>query len=309
MTNSNSLITKYRPTTFAEVIGNQAVVKGLQEAISSPSHHHSYLFIGPSGVGKTTLARIVADHFNCWVQEIDAASNSGVDDMRGLVASTGFTSVFTKKNRAIIIDEAHNLSKKGWEPLLKPCEEPPEDLYFFFCSTEPSTIPKTIRSRCHEVVLKPVSIPELSELLEAVCQVEGWTVQNEVFQAIVQAATGQPRKALSFLQAGHGAQNREELAQVISQVESDTSPLLGLCNFLLKGGRDWKRISDFLSKIDESDDVFASACRYMTNAMVSSDEATARKAWILLDALLFPSAGYDKKSQLANAVGKIVFGG
>jgi DNA polymerase III gamma/tau subunit len=297
-----SLITKYRPIKFEEVIGNEAAIRGLKEAVSSPSHHHTYLFTGPSGVGKTTLARIVARHFNCWVDELDAASNSGVEDMRGLVATTGFTSVFNQKNRAIIIDECHAISKQGWQPLLKLAEEPPPDLYLFFCTTEANKVPDTIKTRSHCIPLKPVTNNEIADLLEVVCEVEGWKVNNEVMNAIVGASTGQPRKALSILQAGHLCVDRNELARVVVAVETDNAPVLQLMYYLVNGGRDWGKVQGWLSQIEDEEEAWSSATRYLSNEIIRSKEEKARAAHKVLDALTFPRNGYDRKALFTVAV-------
>src|ERR1700740_2465875 len=122
--NSQPLITKYRPQSFDECIGNEVCIKALTAAVRCDTRPHTYLFTGPTGVGKTTLARIIAKEVNAFISEMDAASNSGVDDTRKIVEITKFKPVNEFPCCMIIIDECHALSKQAWQPLLKLTEEP-----------------------------------------------------------------------------------------------------------------------------------------------------------------------------------------
>lgn len=303
---STPLITKYRPQSFAEVIGNETIVRRLETEVNGENRPHAYLFTGPSGLGKTTLARIIANVVQATVLEIDAASHSGVDDTRQLVEMANFRPL-NADNRMFIIDECHSLSKVAWQPLLKLLEDPPDFLYVALCTTELEKVPDAIRTRCYPCPLKFLKPYEIEELLITICELESWQVSPSTFQAIVQASTGQPRKALSILQAGYSVVDRDELAKVIAEVDIDTSPLTELIRFILAGGTNWERVRVLLEKIDESD-ILASATRYITAVIVrSSEKVNAYKAWRLLNSMTQPRSVWDGKAQFVNAVCEVVF--
>ena len=303
----DQFITKYRPEVFDQVLGNEVVIKQLREVIKSGEPPHGYFLSGPTGVGKTTLARIIAKELNCFVEELDAASNSGVDDTRHLVEKAGFTSVMGTKNRMYIIDECHNISKKGFEPLLKLLEDPPPYLYIALCTTEPSDIPKTIHAgRVHPVPLKPLKQQEIETLIEAIASIEEWKLTDDVFAAIVQAAEGSARKALSLLKAGHSLQTRNELAQIVVEIETADSPALALANYLLRGGRAWDQVKKSLDKIDDYDVALIHISRSFANAMSRGEEKSANAAWRLMECIVGISS-YDAKVKLYSAIGRIVW--
>jgi len=301
------LITKYRPQILEEVAGHEVAVKSLRDALDSPSRPHSFLFSGPPGLGKTTMARIVASMVGASVTEIDIASHAGVEDARELVDMSNFTPVIAEQSRMYILDECHVFSKTAWQALLKLLEEPPPFLYIALCTTDPSKVPESIKTRCFHTVLKPLSANTMSEFIDVVCELEGWQVVPDVLTGIIQASTGQPRKALSILQAGHGVQSREELAQIIASVEVESSPVIDLCKYLMQGGKDWKRIADLLNGIEDEEEAFAHASRYITSVMLKSDEGSAKRGWAILDALTYPRTCWDKKVHLAVAVGGILW--
>lgn len=303
MNTAETLLTKYRPENFAEVLGNEASVKALHEAIKQPSPPHAYLFTGPSGVGKTTLARIIAKSFDSDIQEIDAASNSGVDYTRQLVELSSYIPV-TGKSVMLILDECHMLSKAGWNPLLKLLEDTPKHFYFSLCTTELAKIPDAIKTRCYHVTLKPLKTNEIFDLVSTVASIEKWTVPYDVLSGITQAATGQPRKALTLLQAGRNVNRVDELQTVIANAEMQSEPLVALCKFLMQGGRDWPKIAELLEKLEDDDTSMIAATRYLTASIINSkSEESAKRIWALLDAVTFPRNGYDSKVSLVAAIG------
>jgi DNA polymerase III delta prime subunit len=197
---SRQLITKHRPSTFAEVVGNAALIQSLAAAVRGQDRPHGYLFTGIAGVGKTTLARIIAKEINASVIEIDAASDSGVGTARGIVRMSQFAPVTSEPNRLFMIDEAHALSKPAFNPFLKLIEDSPDSNYVAFCTTDPTNIPDTIRSRCFCVDLMPLTATEIRDYIADIAKREGWIIPNSVLMSIVQAAKGSPRMALSILQ-------------------------------------------------------------------------------------------------------------
>ncbi len=213
---------KYRPGSFEEVIGQPHVVQTIKNAISRERVAHAYVFSGMRGVGKTTVARIVAKSLNCEngptsepcetcascdeitrgqsvdVIEIDGASNTGVDDVRELRENVKF-SPFRGKYRVYIIDEVHMLSNSAFNALLKTLEEPPSHAVFIFATTEVHKIPATILSRCQHFTFRRISRLEIIRQLQHVISQTGTSIEERSLAAIARASDGSMRDALSLL--------------------------------------------------------------------------------------------------------------
>ncbi|PJJ57443.1 DNA polymerase-3 subunit gamma/tau [Mumia flava] len=219
-----ALYRRYRPETFAEVIGQSHVTEPLRHALANNRVNHAYLFSGPRGCGKTTSARILARALNCEqapvadpcgeckscrdlarggpgsidVIEIDAASHGGVDDARDL-RERAFFSPVESRYKVYIIDEAHMVSSQGFNALLKLVEEPPPHLKFIFATTEPEKVIGTIRSRTHHYPFRLVPPKVLSTYLEDLCRTEGVALEPTALPLVVRAGGGSVRDTLSVL--------------------------------------------------------------------------------------------------------------
>ena len=304
----NTIINKYRPLDFSEVIGHDSLVAALERVISSDICPHAFLFTGPAGCGKTTLARIVASKLECDLTEIDAASNSGTNEMRALIEMGEYQS-FNRSRKLFLVDEFHGLSKQAMDVLLKTLEEPPPHLYFALCTTEVHKVKETIVSRCYHVPLRPVKDSEIDTLLTLVCDVEGWKPNNDVMQMIITSATGQPRKALSLLQTCWDAPSREEAQRIIALTDL-SDPSLDLLRDIVNGKHSWVLIRPHLEKMEDEDfdSLLTGAARYITNAVMrEKDEGKARKLWALLDALTFPTSTFDRKAAFMAAIGRMIW--
>lgn len=216
-----ALYRAYRPQKFSEVVGQQHIIKTLQNAIKLNKVAHAYLFCGPRGTGKTTLAKIMAKALNCEhgpsiepcdeceickgiqkgtisdVVEIDAASNNGADDIRSLIDSVKY---LPSKGRCkvYIIDEVHMLSNAAFNALLKTLEEPPKHVIFILATTEPYKLPNTILSRCQRFDFQAITQEDILKRLQIVANAENIKMTNEAFSQIANAADGGMRDALSL---------------------------------------------------------------------------------------------------------------
>lgn len=303
-----SLILKYRPTLFDELIGHDAPVRALQRHMASDTHSHSYLLTGPSGIGKTTIARLIAHEFNAELMEIDAAEYSGVDDMRNLKSMSEHRALTGIGRRMILVDEIHSLSRSAFQALLKILEEPPDHLFFALCTTEFAKVPETIIQRCYHVVLRPVHIKFIEDLIDRVVQNEKWKIPGNVLTMVADSASGSPRKALSLLQVAVDIDSTDELQRVI-ELQEVSGAILDIARAAVKG-LDWEIIKRLFPRI--SDDEFERASgalgRYIVTVMLNSDEKRAKGLWTLLDALTWPAASYDKKVLFMNALGRMLWG-
>lgn len=214
-----SLHTKYRPTTLDDVVG-QDHIKASLKAVLDAGAQQAFLFEGPSGTGKTTLARIAAKHLGVEeVIEIDAASHTGVDAMREISERANFVSMMGT-GKAFIVDECHRLSKQAWESLLKDIEEPPAGVYWFFCTTEGDKVLNTIRTRCVSFALQEVPYRKLLGLLDRVAKAEGMSVPEDVLDVAADAARGSPRQALVNLTTVSTAETPQEAEAALQRITS-----------------------------------------------------------------------------------------
>ncbi|HEX2831190.1 MAG TPA: DNA polymerase III subunit gamma/tau [Burkholderiales bacterium] len=224
------LARKWRPKTFAELVGQEHVVRALTNALSEQRLHHAYLFTGTRGCGKTTLARIVAKSLNCETGvtatpcgkcpacteidagrfvdliELDAASNTQVDNMRELLENAMYAPT-AGRYKVYIIDEVHMLSRNAFNAMLKTLEEPPEHVKFVLATTDPQKIPVTVLSRCLQFNLKQIPQAQIQGRLQHVLNEEGIPAEPQALALIARGAQGSLRDALSLLDQAiaHGA--------------------------------------------------------------------------------------------------------
>lgn len=255
-----ALARKWRPRTFSEMVGQEHVVRALTNALEQNRLHHAWLLTGTRGVGKTTLARILAKALNCETGvsarpcgqcsacveidggrfldliELDAASNTQVDNMRELLDNALYAP--TKgRYKVYIIDEVHMLSRNAFNAMLKTLEEPPAHVKFVLATTDPQKVPVTVLSRCLQFNLKQIPAAQIRSQLEQVLKAEGVSFEDQALALLARAAQGSLRDALSLLDQAiaHGAGRIEEAAvrDMLGAVDRDY--LLGILHGLAAG--------------------------------------------------------------------------
>src|SRR5437763_13384326 len=235
-----ALYRKYRPQSFEEVVGQEAVVRTLSNAIGTDAVRQAYLFAGPRGTGKTSMARILAKCLNCAqgptttpdgtchacraiaagtsldVIEMDAASQRGIDDIREIRDRVVLQPV-EGRYKVYILDEAHQLTDAPWNELLQLIEEPPPHLVFVFCTTDLSKVLPTVRSRCQTFVFQRPRLQELVKKLRAVADAEGIDVPDQALSLVARSARGPYRDAESTLDQLAAATENDASVQSVLQ--------------------------------------------------------------------------------------------
>jgi DNA polymerase III subunit gamma/tau len=220
---AQSLYRRHRPRTFADVVGQEPVVRTLRNAVQRGKVHHAYLFVGSRGTGKTSMAKILAACLNCEhgptiepcgacescisiarassldVIEMDAASNNSVDDIRELRESVAYSPV-SGRSKVYILDEAHMLSTAAWNAFLKTLEEPPPNTVFVLATTEAQKVPATVVDRCHRFDFHRPTVEQIASVVRRAAQAESIEIPPEAVAAVARSATGSFRDALGTLE-------------------------------------------------------------------------------------------------------------
>lgn len=244
---------KYRPKSLKEVVGQDATVRSLQSMLLKEGHNHVYLFTGPAGTGKTTLARILATEFDCGLEsmiEVDAASNSGIDDMRQITSALRYQGFGKHSNKAIILNECQGLSKQAWDSLLDSTEQPPPHVYFFFTSTNPEKIPKAMLTRCASYHLNALKYDDIMDVLEEVVKLENMDPLAGTLGQVADACEGSLRHALTMLAKVWDCDTANDVAELL-RTPLDNTEVIELCRMLIKGDLGWKRLQETLKGLEE----------------------------------------------------------
>ena len=320
-----ALYRTYRPSTFEEVAGQEHIVRTLKNALATGKLAHAYLFAGPRGTGKTTMAKLLAKALNCDegigcqcnecknctaiidgthpdVLELDAASNNGVDEIRELIDKVKYGTILGRY-KVYIIDEVHMLSTGAFNALLKTLEEPPEHVIFILATTEPHKILPTILSRCQRYDFTKLSDKDIKARLQAVLEKEGVAYNSEAIDIIISLADGGMRDALSILDqvlaySGNkldvqdildifALESKEEkLALLNSIITKDVADVLQRINRYVALGTDIKRLTDDLLLILKDILIYQSSRNTDCLEVLNGQEASAYFKYLDIDETL-----------------------
>lgn len=302
---------KYRPKSLKAVIGHDEVVTSIRDVVQSKGPAHAYLFTGPAGTGKTTLARIVAADLGVEssnILEIDAASNSGIDAMKEIMARLHFQGFGENPNRAIIIDECHALSKQAWQTLLKPFEEPPAHVFFFLCTTETGKVPETIVTRCQNYMLKGLRYDDLMDLLEHVADKEELKVSDEVLSLIARAAAGSARQALVSLASLRDCRDLDE-AERLLETPVDNAEIIELCRALIDRKLKWSKLTEVLKRMEDmsAESIRIVVTTYFAKVAMGASDKEAPRFLDILAAFSRPFPTTDKMAPVLLAFGDLIY--
>lgn len=270
-----SLYLKYRPKSLEDVVGNTIVRDALEKGLRTENVHHALLFYGESGTGKTTLARILALGLNCEISslkpclectscksilenrcpdyiEVNAANMRGIDDVRAIVRNMDFANTYLK-NRVFVFDECHQWTNEAQNCILKALEEPEPNTYIILCTTDPSKLLKTVRSRCEEYELRPLSGLDIGTLVERVCDNENVKLSPEIFGGFCLRCSSNPRKLLTELSKllAQPTINLETMLSVLElPTEEDDANGFEIAKLLMK--RDYANVVKITKLLDKT---------------------------------------------------------
>lgn len=289
------LYRKYRPDALDQVYGQDVAVATLQSFLDRNEVPHALLWTGGSGIGKTTLARILAKLIGCErlrdsdndydhtdLQEINAAESRGIETIRGIGNRLNIRAV-EGDCRVWIIDECHQLTKEAQSALLKMLEEPPNHVYFFLCTTDPQKLLPTIRTRCTEVKLKTLPDEMVGSLTTGVAEAEGVALDDGVREKIIELAQGSARKALVLLGSVIGFPDVDDQMRTLDLGDSATQAI-DLARALI-GGNGWHDIADKIKRMEDDnwEGIRHLMLSYASTCLLTNNKQIHRRSSLVLD--------------------------
>lgn len=281
MTKENlALHLKYRPEDFDDYAGNEATVDSMLSVISrEKGRPQAYLFTGPAGTGKTTLARILMKKFGVApfdLKELNAADTNGVDDIRKISSDISM-SPLAGPARGFILDEAHMLTTQAQNALLKTLEEPPSHAVFAICTTDPQKLLKTITSRCTMYRTELLSDKRMTKLIRDICAKEGINdYPDDIIKEIVRVAEGSPRNALKILDQVIDIADDAKAIKAVQDFKTDEATVEDICKIMVSANRKWSQMQPLLLAFTGDPE----GCRrailaWLTNTALRDDPARA----------------------------------
>jgi len=286
---------KYRPKTFKEIIGQTNSVKILRSKLKSKTLPHAILFSGPSGCGKTTLARIVRKALQCGMHdftELDCADFRGIDMVRNIRTHL-YQAPISGKCRIWLIDECHKMTGDAQNAFLKMLEDTPNHVYFMLATTDPQKLKTTIRTRCTEIVVKPLNSKHMNQLLNSVCSQENLRIPSEVLEKIIDNSNGSARKALVLLDQIIELKDADDMLNAI-KTTSVEEQAISIARALHNPNTRWNELARVLKRIQNED---PEPIRWMilgyAKAVLLSGGNRSDRAYLIIEA--FRDHFYDSK--------------
>jgi len=284
-----SLYLKHRPDSLDNIKGNEELVNSLKNMLAKPETcPHVFMLTGPSGCGKTTIGRIIAKELNISkndLQEINSSDFRGIDTIREIIKNSQYKPI-SGKYRMFLMDEVHQLSKDAQNALLKILEDTPSHVFFVLCTTDPAKLLATVKNRCSQFAVKPISDREMKSLLKITAKEEGESLEIEVLNQIVQDSQGHSRLALQILEQvlNTDPDKRLEAARQIAEQESE---VISLCRALLSNSN-WKQIAAILQglKGQEPESIRRIVLGYAQAVLLKTDNP---KAGLILEEFMEPT--------------------
>lgn len=270
-----SLYLKYRPENFENMVGHKNIINSLITLLSSDTLPHAFIFSGPSGTGKTTFARILANVLKADkndIIEINVANTNGVDYIRELSSSAKYVPLLGQ-NKVFILDECQQLTKEAQNCLLKILEDSPLHSYFILCTTDSAKLITTIKNRCTSYNLTILSNKEIEEILNRVIKEEKMCISEDVFNLIVYKAEGCPRKALVLLNQVKDISDLDEACKLLADELDKENEIIDLCKLLIKRPKvSWKEVVKVFENVNiEPEQIRIIFAGYLAGALKKSD--------------------------------------
>jgi DNA polymerase III gamma/tau subunit len=261
---------KYRPKSFKSFFGNRETVESIKNDIEDGGSH-AFLFIGIPGIGKTTMGRLLASKLGAnssSILEMNIANTRGIDTMREISESAKYGSVFGTA-KVFILDEMQQSNELAQNALLKVIEDCPKHCYFILCTTNPQKIIKPLRERCTSYLFKPLRDEELEELYSYICKKEDIKYNQSVVEALIQTATGSPRRLLNHMYKCKGLDKEDALNLLKGSTDICSSEIIDICRMLLQPDKvKWQEIVKKITSLLKTED--AESVRHMMLAYYSS---------------------------------------
>lgn len=246
----SELYKKYRPRSLERVVGNEDTIQSLQKMVQENIVPHAILFAGLPGTGKTTCARILRKALGCHdidYTELNSSSFRGIDTIREIMRTMNLAPT-GGECRVWVLDECHSLSRDAMQASLKMLEDTPSHVYFFLCTTDPGKLLPAIRSRCTEMVLRPLNDDEMSKLILRACKKEGIDISSGTIEDICEASQGLPRKALVILDKIRNLPEEQRSQAAKGAQEEEEKQTIDLCRALIRR-ENWSKIAAILKAI------------------------------------------------------------